>query len=81
MGETKKTYLRKNQIAGHFSARTIAMLESPAFQVLSLSGRRILDRLEIEHAHHGGRDNGELPCAFDGFEDYGIHRHSSQGGP
>jgi hypothetical protein len=73
---TKKTYLRKNKIDGQFSAREIEMMESPAFQVLSLSAHRILDRLEIEHAHHGGNDNGALPCTYDDFESYGIHRHS-----
>jgi hypothetical protein len=71
-----KSYMRKNKIAGQFSARTIAMMESPAFQVLSLSGRRVLDRLEIEHAHHGGNDNGELPCTYDDFADYGMDRHA-----
>src|SRR4029077_6606255 len=67
---------RKNKISGQFSARTIAMMESPAFQVLSLSARRILDRLEIEHAHHGGNDNGELPVTYDQFIEYGIHRNA-----
>jgi hypothetical protein len=28
---------------------------------LSASARKCLDRIEIELAHHGGRDNGELP--------------------
>ena len=71
-----KNYLRKNKISGQFSARTIAMMESPAFQVLSLSARRILDRLEIEHAHHGGNDNGELPVTYDQFIEYGVHRNA-----
>jgi hypothetical protein len=67
---------RKNRIAGQFSARTIEMMEAPAFQVLSLTGHRILDRIEIEHAHHGGNDNGKLPVTFDQFVEYGIHRHT-----
>jgi hypothetical protein len=71
-----KNYRRKNQIAGQFSARTIAMMESPAFEVLSLSAHRILHRLEIEHAHHGGNDNGQLPCTFDDFANYGMDRHA-----
>jgi hypothetical protein len=71
-----KEYRRKNKIAGQFSARTIEMMESPAFMVLSLSARRILDRLEIEHGHHAGNDNGDLPCTYDHFHDYGIHRHA-----
>jgi hypothetical protein len=59
-----KSYLRKNKIAGQFSARTIEMLESPAFQILTLSAHRALARLEIEHAHHGGNDNGKLPVTL-----------------
>src|SRR5262249_28757775 len=54
--------------------RTIEMLESPAYQVLSLHAHRILARLEIEHAHHGGNDNGRLPCTYDHFEEYGVRR-------
>ena len=68
--------MRRNSIPGQWAWRTIAMMESPAFRVLSLSARRILDRLEIEVAHHGGNDNGKLPCTYDHFEEYGIHRHA-----
>ena len=39
---------RRTKIQGQFAARTIDMLESPAFRVLGLSARRVLDRLEIE---------------------------------
>jgi hypothetical protein len=35
-----------------------------------------LDRLEIELADHGGKDNGRLPCTFADFERYGIDRHA-----
>ena len=52
------------------------MLRSPAWWVLSLSARRILDRVEIEMADHGGTDNGELPITYDDFERYGIERKS-----
>jgi hypothetical protein len=71
-----KNYVTKNRISGQFAWRTIEMMESPAFRVLSHSARRILDRLEIEIAHHGGNDNGRLPCTFDHFAEYGIDRHS-----
>jgi hypothetical protein len=64
------------KIAGQFAARLIEMLESPAFRVLSLSARRILDRIEIELAHHGGRDNGRLPVTFGNFMRYGIDGHA-----
>ncbi len=47
-----------------------------AFRELSLSARRVLDRLEIEFADHGGTNNGKLPVTYDDFKVYGIHRHS-----
>ena len=71
-----KNYLRKNRIAGQFAPRTIDMLESPAFQVLSLAGHRVLARIEIELAHHGGNDNGRLPVTFNHFAEYGMDRHA-----
>jgi hypothetical protein len=52
------------------------MLRSPAYCVLSLSARRVLDRIEIEMADHGGTDNGRLPVTYDDFGRYGIHRHA-----
>ena len=67
---------RRTKIAGQFAPRTIEMLESPAFRVLTLSARRVLDRLEIELAHHGGQDNGKLPVTYEHFHEYGIHRHA-----
>jgi hypothetical protein len=67
---------RPNRIGGQFAPRLIEMLESPAFQALSLSGHRILARLEIELANHGGKDNGRLPVTFDDFQKYGIDRHA-----
>jgi hypothetical protein len=43
---------------------------------LSLSGHRVLARLEIELGHHGGTENGRLPVTYANFEDYGIERKS-----
>jgi DNA-binding transcriptional MocR family regulator len=71
-----KNYMRKNKIAGAFAPRRIEMLESPAYQVLSLSAHRALARLEIELAHHGGNDNGKLPVTKERFMEYGIHDHA-----
>jgi hypothetical protein len=67
---------RRNRISEQFDARVISMLESPAYRVLSLSGRRALDRIAIEHAHHGGNDNGKLPVTYEQFMEYGIDRHA-----
>lgn len=67
---------RRTVIDGQFAWRLIEMLESPAYQVLSKSGHRVLARLEIELAHHGGNDNGRLPVTFENFQNYGIDRHA-----
>src|SRR5260370_14969482 len=67
---------RRKAISGQFSARRIEMLESPAFRVLSPSARRVLDRIEIEFAHHGETGNGRLKVTYDDFEDHGIRRQS-----
>jgi hypothetical protein len=67
---------RRTRIGGQFAPRLIEMLESPAYRVLSLSARRVLDRIEIELAHHGGNDNGRLPVTYEQFVSYGIERHA-----
>jgi hypothetical protein len=72
----RKNKRRKTSIGGAFAPRLIEMISSPAFCVLSLSGRRVLDRLEIEFASHGGTGNGKLPVTFADFHRYGIHRHA-----
>jgi hypothetical protein len=64
---------RKSWIGRQFAARPIEMLESPSMRVISLAARRALDRIEIEHAHHGGNDNGRLPITYADFEHFGLH--------
>jgi hypothetical protein len=66
--------MRKGTITVPFNVRTIEMLESPAYRVLSLSAHRVLDRICIELRNHGGNDNGRLPVTYDEFEDYGMDR-------
>ncbi len=65
----KGTYLRRP-----FSWRSIEMQRSPAYRALSLSARKVLDRLEIEFAQHGNNplENGSLPCTYEHFKEYGI---------
>jgi hypothetical protein len=67
---------RARKIGGQFIPRLLAMIESPAYRALSLSAHRCLARIEAEHLHHGGKENGQLPVTFDHFEEYGIHRHA-----
>lgn len=67
---------RFTQLETPFAARPIRLLESPAYRALSLSGHRVLSRVEIEFAAHGGTNNGLLAVTYDDFGDYGIHRHA-----
>ena len=67
---------RRTTIGGQFAPRLIEMLRSPAFRYLSLSGRRALDRLEIEMADHGGTKNGELIVTYGQFAEYGMDPHA-----
>lgn len=67
---------RFNKISGPFAPRPIEMLESPAYRALNGSEHKILARLEIEFSNHGGSENGRLPCTFDDFVKYGIHREA-----
>jgi hypothetical protein len=67
---------RQQSIISQFVPHRIEMIESPAWRALSLSARRVIDRIEIEHGHHGGKDNDRLPVTFDDFEDFGISHKS-----
>src|SRR5262249_53319256 len=48
------------------------MLKSPAYRALSLSAHRVISRIEIELANHGGNDNGRLPVTKQDLIAYGI---------
>jgi hypothetical protein len=67
---------RANTIQGQWRAHTIDMIESPAWRALSHVARKCLDRIEIELANHGGRDNGKLPVTYRDFADYGLGKPS-----
>jgi hypothetical protein len=73
----KKPRLRyRTKIGGQFAPRLTEMLNSPAYRALSLSGHRVLGRLEIELGNHGGTNNGKLPVTYGDFERYGMDPHS-----
>ena len=67
---------KHKKLTGQFAPRPIDLLRSPAYRVLSLSGHRVLARIEIEFADHGGTDNGRLPVTYVDFEEFGIDRHA-----
>jgi hypothetical protein len=51
------------KIGAQFIGHQVAMV--PILRELSLTARRILDTLEIEHCRRGGRENGKLICTYD----------------
>jgi hypothetical protein len=65
--------MTRKKFTKSFIMHTREMIASPAWRVLSLSARRVLDRIEIELCRHGGKDNGRLPVTHQNFEDYGVH--------
>jgi hypothetical protein len=67
---------RARKIEGQFIPRLVEMLESHAYRVLSLSAHRCLSRIEIEHANHGGKENGQLAVTYDQFVEFGLDRHA-----
>jgi hypothetical protein len=67
---------RRNSIASAFASHRIEMLDSPAWRVLSLSGHRVLSRVAIELARHGGHIGDGLPVTYADFQGYGIERHA-----
>jgi hypothetical protein len=64
---------RQNAISGQWVAYRREMLESPGFQVLSRAARQIMHRLELEHMHQGGAENGALKCTYADFVRYGVN--------
>jgi len=67
---------RRNAIAESWVSYPLSMVESPALRTLSLSAIRVMRRLEAEHMHHGGAENGRLQVTYDQFVEFGIHRNS-----
>jgi hypothetical protein len=67
---------RRSKFSGQFIMVPVDMLRSPAWALLNLTDRRILDRMELEHADHGGADNGALPVRYADFKAFGIRQQS-----
>jgi hypothetical protein len=57
---------------GGWIAETREFLESVSYRTLSINGRRVLDRLKIEHICHGRTQNGGLIVTHQHFIEYGV---------
>jgi hypothetical protein len=68
----------KAEIPAPFCWRSLEMMQSFAYRVLSLSARRVMDRLEIEFDlnKRNPQANGFLLCTYNNFVDYGVERNA-----
>jgi hypothetical protein len=64
--------MNDKKIPEQFVPRPRSMLESKAYRSLSLSARRFIERIELEHLRHAGKDNGKLPVTHRDFVEYGV---------
>jgi hypothetical protein len=51
---------------------TRSMMESPSWTAMSINGRRIIDRLLLEHMAHAGTENGNLIATHEQFKAFGV---------
>jgi hypothetical protein len=68
---------KPNKIQEPFAAYPIAMLDSPAWRVLSRAGHQFLARLAIEQWQHGGKIGDGLPLTHEQLQEYGMHPDST----
>ena len=61
---------------GPWIKRRLDMMQCQAWRALSANAKCVIERLEIEHMLHAGKDNGRLVCTYQNFTDHGI-RHRS----
>ena len=53
---------------------TRELKESPAWRHQSISCRRLIDFLQIDHMSHAGAENGNLRATYDQLVEYGVSR-------
>ena len=63
-----------------FIPHTPELLSSEAWRGRSVNATRILDRLELEHLAHAGRENGFLIVTHQQFVEYGVCKHNVKSG-
>lgn len=55
---------------------TRELVSSSAWRALSHNGRRLIDRILVEHMDQGGVENGNLVVTYNDLEAWGIRRNS-----
>lgn len=64
---------------GGWVAHRLQLVTSPAWRLAPIPLRRVLERLEIEHMRHGGKENGHLVVSYGQFEKFSVSRKSIRG--
>jgi hypothetical protein len=59
-----------------FIPHRLEMLQSPPWRQVPKPLGRIIERIEIEHLRHGGKNNGELFVSYGQLVDAGVSRKS-----
>jgi len=78
---SKKISFREKHVAGppqgsHWVWHTADMRTTEKWRKMPLMCRRLLERIELEHMAHNGRENGRLKIAYSQFVQWGISRRS-----
>jgi hypothetical protein len=61
----KKSSVKSVRPGESFIQLETKLLYSPAWKSLSITARRVLDFLMVEHCEHGGHENGRLKAPYD----------------
>ena len=62
-----------------FVMHSAELIGSAAWRTRSIHVARLLDRLEVEHCAHAGRENGYLTVTYDQLVEWGIGRRFIKG--
>lgn len=72
IGPGSRLWAKRNRPTPPFVWFTMEMMVSPAWRAMSLTARRVLDRLCVEHMAHAGTENGNLVVTYSDFRKAGI---------
>lgn len=64
---------------GGWVPHRLKLLVSPAWRHRPIPLAKILERIEIEHMRHAGKENGHLIVSYDQFVEHGISRRTIRG--
>ncbi|MGA2636603.1 hypothetical protein [Methylocella sp.] len=79
MSKAQQRHSRRDRIANRppegeaWAWWTVQMMDSAAYRALSLAGRKVIDRIVLEHMEQGGKENGRLKVTARDFKQAGVH--------